>query len=208
MVKQATTSKIDHMSVCGGVLCLDLVNTMSEWLPQQGIEYLVTYEDYIKWTKRLQILSGPDFREFSSTVSVQASLQQKSLGYFRSVRQTLYNTFSTIAGKQKTGNYLAPLIPYFREAHQHLEYQTDRKGKIQLAFDHAQPTLVPIWHALRSAENLLLSHEQWPRIRTCPACGWLFLDTSKGGKRKWCEMQLCGSRDKATRYYYNHKAAG
>ena len=32
-------------------------------------------------------------------------------------------------------------------------------------------------------------------------CGWLFLDTSRSGRRRWCSMQSCGNRAKARRFY-------
>ena len=36
-------------------------------------------------------------------------------------------------------------------------------------------------------------------LRRCPGrnCGWLFLDRS--GRRRWCSMQICGSREKMRR---------
>lgn len=38
------------------------------------------------------------------------------------------------------------------------------------------------------------------RIRTCDRCGWLFLDSSRGGRRRWCSMSTCGNREKASRH--------
>lgn len=40
------------------------------------------------------------------------------------------------------------------------------------------------------------------RLRTCAAedCGLWFLDTSKGGRRRWCSMRRCGNRAKAARH--------
>ena len=38
------------------------------------------------------------------------------------------------------------------------------------------------------------------RLRSCPRCGWLFLDTSRGGKRRWCSMRVCGNREKVSRH--------
>lgn len=38
------------------------------------------------------------------------------------------------------------------------------------------------------------------RLRSCPRCGWLFLDTSRGGKRRWCSMRTCGNREKVSRH--------
>ena len=35
------------------------------------------------------------------------------------------------------------------------------------------------------------------RLRQCPGpdgwCGWLFLDRSRNGSRRWCSMALCGN---------------
>ena len=38
------------------------------------------------------------------------------------------------------------------------------------------------------------------RLHACPRCGWLFVDTSRGGKRRWCSMQTCGNREKVSRH--------
>lgn len=38
------------------------------------------------------------------------------------------------------------------------------------------------------------------RVRRCPRCGWLFVDASRGGKRRWCSMQVCGNREKVSRH--------
>lgn len=39
-------------------------------------------------------------------------------------------------------------------------------------------------------------------IKTCenPACGGLFLDTSRAQARRWCSMNTCGNRAKKARY--------
>ncbi len=41
------------------------------------------------------------------------------------------------------------------------------------------------------------------RIRSCAHddCVLWFLDTSKGGRRRWCSMERCGNRAKARRHY-------
>ena len=40
------------------------------------------------------------------------------------------------------------------------------------------------------------------RIRTCgnPLCRWLFIDRSRNGSRRWCEMAVCGNRMKVGRH--------
>lgn len=41
------------------------------------------------------------------------------------------------------------------------------------------------------------------RIRRCasPRCVLLFLDVSKGGQRRWCDMATCGNRAKVSAHY-------
>lgn len=59
---------------------------------------------------------------------------------------------------------------------------------------------------LWSAADLLVGR-QLARVRQCanPACGWLFLDDSKSGNRRWCSMSACGNRAKAHRHYLRRK---
>ena len=55
----------------------------------------------------------------------------------------------------------------------------------------------------------LLADPRLHRVRRCanPLCGWLFLDESKGGNRRWCSMAACGNRAKAHRHYLKRRQA-
>ncbi|MEP6693569.1 MAG: CGNR zinc finger domain-containing protein [Chloroflexota bacterium] len=41
-----------------------------------------------------------------------------------------------------------------------------------------------------------------PRLRACGnrRCGWLFIDRSANGRRRWCDPKACGNRMKVRRY--------
>jgi predicted RNA-binding Zn ribbon-like protein len=41
------------------------------------------------------------------------------------------------------------------------------------------------------------------RLKVCdgPNCSWIFLDTSKAGRRRWCDMADCGNAAKSRRHY-------
>jgi len=43
------------------------------------------------------------------------------------------------------------------------------------------------------------------RIGLCGNCGWLILDTSRNASRVWCDMAVCGNRQKARRHYLRKK---
>ncbi|WP_370961747.1 ABATE domain-containing protein [Amycolatopsis sp. cg9] len=53
----------------------------------------------------------------------------------------------------------------------------------------------------RDALELATSPEL-ARVRRCagPACGALFLDTSRPGTRRWCSMEICGNHAKKSTY--------
>jgi predicted RNA-binding Zn ribbon-like protein len=42
----------------------------------------------------------------------------------------------------------------------------------------------------------------WPRLKACEAhdCSWAYYDRSPAGRRRWCDMQVCGSRAKMRTY--------
>ncbi len=67
----------------------------------------------------------------------------------------------------------------------------------------AAALLAPV---LWSAADLLVGG-QLARVRQCAnaECGWLFLDASKSGNRRWCSMSTCGNRAKAHRHYLRQK---
>lgn len=60
-------------------------------------------------------------------------------------------------------------------------------------------------------DALSLARDRPRRVRSCASddCPVLFEDTSRNGSRRWCSMDLCGSRSKAAAYYQrNRHAAG
>lgn len=54
-----------------------------------------------------------------------------------------------------------------------------------------------------SALSILSDAREWARVKKCPGadCGWLFIGETKNARRKWCIMETCGNRAKATRNY-------
>jgi hypothetical protein len=46
------------------------------------------------------------------------------------------------------------------------------------------------------------SRPDWSRVKACrgPDCGWVFVDRSRNGSRRWCQMSECGNRAKAAAF--------
>ena len=62
----------------------------------------------------------------------------------------------------------------------------------------ANPTLQPVAHAIAE----LLCHADFSSVRHCegPGCTLWFLDVSKGHRRRWCSMAVCGNRTKVAQH--------
>ena len=58
----------------------------------------------------------------------------------------------------------------------------------------------PLWPVVWSAAVLLVSEEAG-RIRMCGGqdCGWMYVDRSRNGLRRWCRMETCGTQAKSRR---------
>ncbi|WP_262367125.1 CGNR zinc finger domain-containing protein [Microbispora triticiradicis] len=79
---------------------------------------------------------------------------------------------------------------------------------VRLLVGTSPALLVP--DRLAHAAVEFLSTADLRRLRVCPlaegGCGWLFLDHSRNGSRRWCAMADCGSQAKARRLTERRRA--
>ncbi len=199
------SSKVSTMSVCGGALPLDFLNTVSQWTPSRGDDYFENDADFLLWTQKLAFMERQDFEMFSRYVKKQSS-KANILKSVRALRQTLFHLFQPIASGQRIApESLEAFSAWAGKAHARIMF-THLEAGIKTRFSDAKPDVLPLYYIVLETEKMILDSASWTRIRMCAACGWFFFDTSKGGRRRWCDMAVCGSRDKALRYYHNTKS--
>lgn len=80
-------------------------------------------------------------------------------------------------------------------------------GVVRLSHGHAED---PFAEALaRLAEPIVeeISEGHPERLRVCAndTCRWVFFDSSRSGRRRWCDMTTCGNRAKAARHRARQK---
>ena len=86
-------------------------------------------------------------------------------------------------------------------------------GRLRVEADTLQPRFDP---SARTSCCLLvdavldaleLVRDQPGRVRECaaPHCAYVYLDTSRNRSRRWCSMEKCGARAKASAYYRRHR---
>jgi predicted RNA-binding Zn ribbon-like protein len=195
------------MSAVRDELCLEFANTRSWRGSAAPTERLNQVEDLLRWIERTVGMGGRAMRPIETWARNHpedaAELFTQAVG----MRETIYRLFSSVAAGEaiperdfaalKTAIAAAPARTELVRSGGRYGWQVD---DLPPSAPHlASHLLAPV---LWSAGDLLLSADR-RRIRRCANedCLWLFLDESKSGTRRWCDMASCGNRAKARRHY-------
>ncbi|WP_170947120.1 CGNR zinc finger domain-containing protein [Bordetella genomosp. 2] len=117
-------------------------------------------------------------------------------------RENAYEVLAAVAhGLPPPAAGVARLENDLRAALRHATLRLSAPGPGAWRVDAAAAGLDLPRHRLALAAQTLIADGLLPRLRQCEACSWLFLDTSRGGRRRWCSMATCGNRAKARRHY-------
>ena len=174
-------------------LCLDYANSV-EWSSEdEHVDVLRTADVLGRWGRRLDLLSD-DAEPASAPELCRA----------RALRDAVYRLFSSISRDHEPARKdLEVLMSNYVEAVKHASllagadiYELDWLARDPRRIRYAVAT---------DAIALLQDPSRLKRVSRCPGrgCGWLFLNTS--GRRRWCSMSTCGSRDKMRRLYQRRR---
>jgi predicted RNA-binding Zn ribbon-like protein len=171
-----------------GSLCLDFVNTVDPRHATPREERLPDYAAVLAWARQAGIEALPLTTADASRVHEEAI----------ALRETLYAIFAAVArGEAPPEDALRRLNGEIARRPRQI---TDGGRGFAWGPASRDDVLAPIvWSAAE-----LLTSGPLERVRECPGddtCGWLFLDTSRNGSRRWCDMRTCGNRAKARRHY-------
>ncbi|WP_397452077.1 CGNR zinc finger domain-containing protein [Pseudomonas sp. NA-150] len=75
-------------------------------------------------------------------------------------------------------------------------FRFDETGIVRWGTTPSGLSLGTIAQRLALGLNEFLSGALVAKMKQCEGCTWLFIDTSKNHKRRWCSMSTCGSKEK------------
>jgi predicted RNA-binding Zn ribbon-like protein len=176
-------------------LCLAFANTRYWRGTPAPTDELNEPGDLLRWAARAERLPA----DLTQRLAQAARLFDGAIA----LRETIHRCFAAAASG------LAPADADLTALNAALATAPARQRVCSTGWDVGWPEpsaaalLAPV---LWSAADLLVGG-QLARVRQCanPECGWLFLDNSKGGNRRWCSMSACGNRAKAHRHYLRQK---
>jgi predicted RNA-binding Zn ribbon-like protein len=191
----------------GGDPAIDLVNTV-DWT-SRGLENerLGDYDGVTRWAEGAGVLSP----------KVAAALRRRAAAHPREAeaayrkalraRELLARLFGEIANGAAPAETLEDFNGLLGPALEHFRVVGPARGgaqRLQLGWRDLDSRLEsPLWPVLWSAASLIASDEA-SRIRVCGGedCGWMYVDRSRNGLRRWCQMETCGTREKTRRRRY------
>ncbi len=167
-----------------GNLCLDFANTVEPRNAPAERDFLTGYDDLVAWAERAGL---------HATAEVDPAGAAGAYDLARSLREALYRIFAIGAEPAD----LAVLQEVYLDGLRHADLRRDGDG---FRWEYRPEPRRPLWLVAASAVELLLDPAVLARVKVCPGtCGWLFLDTTKNGRRRWCSMSECGTGAKVRR---------
>jgi len=194
-----------EFDLSGGAFCLDFANTVSRRkVPQRAADHLGNYGDLLAFAEQSKILSPKQSDELRAQARRYGSKARVALRKAISLRENLYDVFSALAkGKPAAPGHLRQINDFAVEALTHRGL-TPANGRYRWEWQWSSKNALDriLWPIAQSAAELLTSPEL-DSLRECeaPNCAWLFLDQSRNRSRRWCDMKVCGNRQKARRHY-------
>ena len=185
----------ESIKLQGGALSVDFANSVDWTEDDQEIvatDALLEPDSLERWGTRLGVAGRPGGPE--------------ELELARGLRTALHLLFSALAQGQEPDQFsLSRLRFAYAQAVAAGTLAPREDGGFGLEWRDDEPRRVRFAVAA-DAVALLADPARIARLHRCPGrdCGWIFLDMS--GRRRWCSMATCGSREKMRRMYERKRA--
>jgi predicted RNA-binding Zn ribbon-like protein len=185
-------SRAGSLSLVGGVLALDFVNTAGGRGTPHPIEHLQAPHHLVAWATHAGAIRA------EQEIGADDGLLREALR----LREAIYRIGTAIAQGASPATPDLDALKTTAQASLDAAALT-RRADDGYGFDFsrapaASALLGPVaWSAID-----LLATGEFARLKQCPGhdCGWLFYDRSKNNSRRWCDMAVCGNRSKAKRH--------
>lgn len=189
-----------HDAVAGHVV-LDFVNTVTsrDTSPQ---DWLDGYRRLIEWAALVGLVDARTAANLRSQGEESPREAAAALTRARKIREALHDAFVALLTKHAvTRSVLDEIESAWKRATSRGRLAS-AEGRVRFETEPQSSGLdLPLDQIVLAAVDLLTELDT-ERTRICRGheCGWLFIDSSKGGRRVWCDMATCGNLAKSQRF--------
>ena len=185
----------------GGDPVINLVNTVTA-RNAEPVDWLDGYARLMDWAELTGAFPTACLSQMSSQAAAHPRAAERALARVKELRETLWELLTaTVSGQSPPPGALALLQTHWRTAVAHT-CLLPVNGHIAPVLTVETSSLDYLTHVLALHAVRLLEVVPLSRLRVCAGrqCGWFYLDTSKAGRRRWCDMATCGNAEKTRRH--------
>lgn len=184
---------VTELPFIAGHVALDFVNTAEGRGGADAGEALSTPADLLLWGRRCGLITDAATVGEDGRAELERAIE---------ARELLYALFLARVNARPALQERLPRLAQLAAAAFHAgNLQSADDGS--LSWNWSRTELATVRHAAVTSAVDLLQDLPDGRLKQCPGehCGWLFLDTTKRGNRRWCSMSECGqdAKDKRRR---------
>lgn len=190
----------------GGDHALDFVNTVTA-RDTEPRDWLDDYDALLRWARESGRYPARELDALASAAREQPNKAKTALARAKTLREALCGAlYALIGGREPPADELRA-IDAARTAAAAAAQLVSRKRQVSVEWSAERSGLDLIAHVVASQAVSLLAEADFSRVRVCDGqhCGWVFADTSKSGRRRWCDMATCGNVAKARRFQETHR---
>ncbi|MET7670126.1 CGNR zinc finger domain-containing protein [Micromonospora luteifusca] len=205
-----------QLPLVGGHPALDLVNTLERGGTSPH-DFLSDSSALLRWSELVGVISDAEVDQVGRVWRDETAAAHAGLAAVRDIREGVYLVLlaaitdadgDTAGDPIAAGAALVALHQRWSGAAARAKFVLD-SSRVRLAYGTVPAMLVPDRIAEAALDVMLTA--DLTRVRRCPVleggCGWLFLDQSRSGSRRWCRMADCGNAVKARRLTERRRAA-
>ena len=180
---------------------LAFINTLSGRPTAAPVERLDSYEALVDWARDQHLVSAAAADRLGAEARRHPHQATAVLERAKDFREALYALAAAIdGGRQPNADALKTIGECLAAAYANGRL-VPHDGALQWVASAEDDLDRVLWEVARAAGRLVLS-PRLARVRACAAadCGWWFVDDTKNRSRRWCDMRLCGNREKLRRF--------
>ena len=180
---------------------LAFVNTLSGRPTAAPVERLETYQSLVDWAREQHLVSAAAADRLAGEARRHPHQAAAVLARAKDFREALNGLAAAIdAGRQPAQDALRTIGDCLAGAYANGRL-VPHEGALQWVASAEDDLDRVLWEIGRAAGRLVVS-PRLGRVRACAAadCGWWFVDDTKNRSRRWCDMTLCGNREKLRRF--------
>ncbi len=187
----------------GGVLALDLANTVVfRESPERSLDRFADPVELPRFAAAAAIFRRGEW----GSVLFHTPLSPDEIAALINVREAINRLFRSAV---REGGFRPEHLATFLRLGSDLVCDAPREQSLILPQRSVEGRELSLGGAAVLSALRLFEPARLERIKICPNCHWLYLDESRNRSRRWCDMNVCGNRAKARRYYdRNGKLAG